>query len=95
MDTLGFIAIVTKDNWHIANGQHFGDIVYDYKLSKVFTNEMDAIKNAWDVLCQKYEGIEIVSKKGLQQKWDNELNYFGREFHIICMDIYKEDDGNI
>lgn len=93
MNDLGFIAVVVADSWHIANNQHFGDLIYDYRsTSKVFIHRIDAIKNAFDIVAKIYNGIKPVSTKGLQNKFDNELSYFGREFHIYCFSIYNEGD---
>ena len=83
-----FIALVVVDSWHIANGQHFGDIIWDYNSTPVlFDTQMEAIQNAFDTLKKLYTGVEVVSKKGLQETYNNELNYFGREFHIISFKV--------
>jgi hypothetical protein len=85
---MAYIAIVVVDSWHIANGQHFGDIVYDYQSTPVlFPTRMEAIQNAFDVLSKTYSGVTPVSKKGLKDDYNNELSYFGREFHIISFDV--------
>lgn len=89
-----FIALVVVDSWHIANGQHFGDIIWDYNSTPVlFDTQMEAIQNAFDTLKKRYAGVEVVSKKGLQETYNNELNYYGREFHIISFKVrnYGED----
>ena len=87
-----FIALVVVDSWHIANGQHFGDIIWDYDSTPVlFDTRMEAIQNAFDTLKERYTGVEVVSKKGLKDTYNNELNYFGREFHIIAFEVRNKD----
>lgn len=87
-----FIALVVVDSWHIADGQHFGDIIWDYDSTPVlFNTRMEAIQNAFDTLKKLYTGVEIVSKKGLQDTYNNELNYYGREFHIISFEVRNKN----
>lgn len=89
---IGYIAIAVIDSWHIANGQHFGDIVWDYHSTPViFPTRMEAIQASFDMLKKKYGSVEPVSKEGLKDKYDNELSYFGREFHIIAFEVRNKE----
>ena len=89
---MGFIAIVVIDSWHIANNQHFGDIVWNYESTPViFPTRMEAIQNAFDVLKRTYSAVEPVSKHGLKDDYNNELTYFGREFHIISFEVRNKE----
>lgn len=86
-----YIALVVVDSWHIATGQHFGDIIWNYESTpKTFPTQMEAIQNAFDVLSQTYTGVRVVSKEGLKETYMNELNYHGREFRIISFEL-RED----
>lgn len=87
-----YIAIAVIDSWHIANGQHFGDIVWDYNSTPVlFPTRMKAVQASFDMLKKKYGSIEPVSKKGLKDAYDNELSYYGREFHIIAFEVRDKE----
>ena len=91
-ESLGFIAIVVIDSWHLANDKHFGDIVWNYNSTPVlFPTRMEAIQNAFDILKKTYTTVEPFSKHGLKDCYDNELTYFGREIHIISFDVRNKE----
>lgn len=82
-----YIAIVTADNWHIATGQHYGDLITLPSTGKQFENGMDAINTAFEEVSNIYKGIKVYSKKGLQDVYHNELDYHGRQFDIYRIAI--------
>jgi len=82
-----YIAFVIGDNWHFANGKHFGDHINLVSTGRPFANQIDAITTAFNELKDIYKNAEVVSKKGLKADYHNELDVDGRQFDIYCIKL--------